>query len=65
VTDSVCFAGKRSFNKFRTWPWFNAQLAGQYHLVRDRKFLRPTHYWSRTDYPFSYRIYERNQPPVR
>ncbi len=60
VTDSVCFAGKRSFDKFHTWPWFNQQLAEQYHLVRDRKFLRPVHYWSRTDYPFSYRIYERN-----
>jgi hypothetical protein len=60
VTDSVCFAGKRSFDKFGAWPWFNAQLAEQYHLVRDRRFEQPVHYWSRTDLPFSYRIYEKN-----
>jgi hypothetical protein len=59
ITDSVCYGGKRSFNKFSAWPTFTSMLAQHYSLVTQRYFTSPVRYWTRGDVPYDYRIYVR------
>ncbi|WP_263376162.1 hypothetical protein [Granulicella aggregans] len=60
VTDSVCYEGARSFDKYTRWPEFQSYLARNYDLVKQSGPQPPIHYWSRPLTPYSYRIYLRH-----
>ena len=60
VTDSICYEGLRSFDKYARWPEFRSYLASNYDLVKQSSPQAPTHYWSRPLTPYGYRIYLRH-----
>ena len=60
VTDSVCYEGARSFDKYVHWPEFQSYLASNYNLVKQSGPQVPNHYWSRSLTPYGYRIYLRH-----
>ncbi|MBB5055654.1 hypothetical protein HDF16_000323 [Granulicella aggregans] len=59
VTDSVCYEGARSFDKYARWPEFQSYLASNFDMVKQSGPQAPTHYWSRLLTPYGYRIYMR------
>jgi hypothetical protein len=59
VTDSVCFGGARSFDKFSNWPWLSQELSKKYTIKKETHFTTGVRYWSRVEIPYNYRIYER------
>ena len=58
LTDSNCFTGPRTFDKFSTWPWMQQQLS-RYALVLERHPEQPLRFWSRPERPYAYRILRR------
>lgn len=55
LTDSNCFTGARTFDKYRSWPWMQQQLA-EYNVMVERHPMQPLRLWSRPEQPYAYRI---------
>ena len=58
LTDSNCFTGPRTFDKYTSWLWMQEQLGG-YETVLERHPTEPLHLWSRPEVPYAYRILRR------
>ena len=56
LTSQFCF-GPDSFDKFHNWPAFDDALHRSYKLVTEWVPDRPQHWWSRKEFPASFRIY--------
>lgn len=62
LTDSSCFTGARTFDKYGSWPWMQQQLA-RYNVVLERHPAQPLRLWSRPEQPYAYRILVRRNGP--
>jgi hypothetical protein len=58
-TNSSCFSNSRTFDKYPDWTTFNDYLSQNYTAVAEHTPTRLTHYWSRFDLPYAYRIYHK------
>lgn len=59
LTSQFCF-GQDSFQKIANWPEFSEELDRSYKLVTEWVPSQPQHWWSRKEYPASFRIYLRS-----
>ncbi|GAA3753427.1 hypothetical protein [Terriglobus aquaticus] len=58
LTDSNCFTGARTFDKYTGWPWMQNTLA-EYDVLLERHPVQPLRLWSRPEQPYAYRILQR------
>jgi hypothetical protein len=59
MTDSNCYAERRSFDRFGKWPEFRQYLDTNYALARESGALPPIRYWSHPMEAYQYRIFVR------
>ena len=49
--------GPDNYEKLRRWPEFEAVLESRYNLQTEWRPTRPSHWWSRRQWPNGYRVY--------
>ena len=62
MTSQFCF-GPDGFGKLHNWVAFEEELDRSYKLKTEWVPRQPQHWWSRREYPASFRIYLRNAMP--
>jgi hypothetical protein len=60
VTDQFCFGDEGGFNKIHNWPVLDNEIANKFALKETWQSPVKERWWSRSEFPFRFRIYVRN-----